>query len=204
VRLVANIVEKDLDQVQAGDDTRVEVDAFPGEVFTGRIARVAPVLDPATRTASIEVEIPNPGFRLKPGMYARVTVTTDERKDALLVPSNAVVDLGGQRGVFLAAENATVSFRPVTVGIEEDTQVEILDGLTEGDRVVTTGAGALRNGDRVLLAASGAGRRGAGAPPAAANEVIDGPSEPREGGRRGVGGQLGGQRGQRAAGAAQP
>ena len=72
--------------------TRVEVDAFPGEVFTGRIARVAPVLDPATRTAPIEIEIPNPGFRLKPGMYARVTVTTDERKDALVVPSNAVVD----------------------------------------------------------------------------------------------------------------
>ena len=204
VRLVANIVEKDLNQVQAGDNTRVEVDAFPGEVFTGRIARVAPILDPATRTASIEVEIPNPGFRLKPGMYARVTVTTDERKDALLVPSTAVVDLGGQRGVFLAAENDTAAFRPVTVGIEEDTQVEILDGLTEGDRVVTTGAGALRNGDRVLLAPAGGGRRGADAPRAAADQAIDGPSEPREGGRRGVGGQLGGQRGQRAAGAAPP
>ncbi len=185
VRLVVNIVEKDLDQVRAGDDTRVEVDAFPGEVFSGRIARVAPVLDPATRTASVEVEIPNPGFRLKPGMYARVSVTTDQRKDALLVPSNAVVDLGGQRGVFLAAENDTVSFRPVTVGIEEDTQVEILKGVTEGDRVVTTGAAALRNGDRVLLAAPGPGPRGAGAPRAAADQAADGPSEPREGGRRG-------------------
>ena len=111
VRLVANIVEKDLDQLRTGDDTMVEVDAFPGETFVGRIARVAPVLDPATRTASIEIEIPNPGFRLKPGMYARVTVTTDERKDALVVPANAVIDLGGRRGVFLAAENDTVSFR---------------------------------------------------------------------------------------------
>jgi RND family efflux transporter MFP subunit len=160
VRLVANIVEKDLDQLRAGDDTMVEVDAFPGETFAGRIARVAPVLDPATRTASIEIEIPNPGFRLKPGMYARVTVTTDERKDALVVPANAVIDLGGRRGVFLAAENDTVSFRPVSVGIDQDTQIEILQGLTEGDRVVTVGAAALREGDRVIIAGPGAGGGG--------------------------------------------
>ena len=188
----------------------VEVDAFPGETFVGRIARVAPVLDPATRTASIEIEIPNPGFRLKPGMYARVTVTTDERKDALVVPANAVIDLGGRRGVFLAAENDTVSFRPVSVGIDQDTQVEILQGLAEGDRVVTVGAAALREGDRVLIAGSGGGRRGdtaagddgasSGTDPArdttttrgtGVNPTNGGTSAPLEGARRG-----GGRRGQ--------
>jgi HlyD family secretion protein len=186
VRLVANVVEKDLDQLQAGDQTRVEVDAFPGEVFTGRVARVAPVLDPATRTASVEVEIPNPGFRLKPGMYARVTVTTDERKDALVVPSNAVVDTGGRRGVFLAAENDTVAFRPVTVGIEEDMQTEILTGVAEGDRVVTTGAAGLRDGDRIVVAGgagTGGGRRGAAARGAVADDAIDGPSDAPQGSR---------------------
>ncbi len=160
VRLVANIVEKDLHQIRTGDMTRVEVDAFPGEAFSGRIARLAPVLDPATRTAPIEVEIPNPGYRLKPGMYARVTVTTDERKDALVVPTNAVVDYTGRRGVFVASADSTVTFRPVRVGIEESEQIEILDGVAEGDHVVTTGAAALRDGDRVLLAGSSGGRRG--------------------------------------------
>ncbi len=63
VRLVANIVEKDLTELQTGDATKVEVDAYPGEEFMGRIARVSPVLDPATRTAPIEIEIPNPGYR---------------------------------------------------------------------------------------------------------------------------------------------
>jgi membrane fusion protein (multidrug efflux system) len=176
VRLVANIIEKDLDQLQRGDETQVEVDAFPGEMFMGRIARVAPVLDPATRTASIEIEIPNPGFRLKPGMYARVTVTTDERKDALVVPSNAVVDMGGRRGVFRAVENDTVTFQPVSVGIDQDKQIEIVEGLAEGDRVVTTGAAALRDGDRVVIAgAAGAGsggRRGGG--PAASGALPEG------------------------------
>jgi HlyD family secretion protein len=187
VRLVANVVEKDLDQLQSGDQTRVEVDAFPGEVFTGRVARVAPVLDPATRTASVEVEIPNPGFRLKPGMYARVTVTTDERKDALVVPSNALVDTGGRRGVFMAAENDTVAFRPVTVGIEEDMQTEILTGVAEGDRVVTTGAASLRDGDRIVVAGgTGGGRRGAGARGAVADDTIDGPSDAPPGGRAGA------------------
>jgi HlyD family secretion protein len=181
VRLVANIVEKDLKSMQTGDETQVEVDAFPGEMFMGRVARVAPVLDPATRTAPIEIEIPNPGFRLKPGMYARVTVKTDEKKEALIVPANAVVDTGGRRGVFMAAENDTVSFRPVTVGIEDSNQIEILDGLSEGDRIVTTGAAGLRDGDRVVYAGSGRGGRrgqGRGAP---ALET-DGESDGRPGG----------------------
>ena len=179
VRLVVNVVEKDLKRVDVGDMTDVEVDAFPGEKFTGRVARIAPVLDPATRTFPIEVEIPNPTFRLKPGMYARVGITTDERPDALVVPPNAVVDIGGQRGVFLAQADNVAAFRPVEIGIESDERVEIRSGLSEGDRVVTTGAAALSDGDQFLL------------------EGEDGPSSGGRavrGGRQGFGGGQGGGR----------
>jgi RND family efflux transporter MFP subunit len=162
VRLVANIVEKDLRQIQSGESAAVEVDAFPGEKFAGRIARVAPVLDPATRTASIEIEIPNPGFRLKPGMYARVELTVAQRNNALTVPSNSLVDLDGQRGVFLA-QNDKAAFRPVEVGIEEAARVEILSGVEEGDPIITTGAAALRDGGWIVLAGQGPGG-GAGSP----------------------------------------
>jgi HlyD family secretion protein len=163
VRLIANVVEKDLKQLQTGDVTRVEVDAFPGETFMGRIARVSPVLDPATRTAPIEVEIPNPTYRLKPGMYARVGITLDTTKDALVVPANALVDLGGRRGVFMPLSESAV-FRAVQVGNEQGALVEILGGLTEGQDVITTGAGQLRDGDRIVIAGgeSGGGRRGRG------------------------------------------
>jgi RND family efflux transporter MFP subunit len=175
VRLVVNVIEKDLKQLQSGGETRVEVDAYPGETFVGRVARVAPVLDPSTRTAPIEIEIPNPGFRLKPGMYARISITTDERKEALVVPSNAVVDSGGRRGVFVPNEDSTVTFRPVRVGIEEQTQIEILEGVQEGDRVVTTGAGALQDGARIIIAGEGA-----------TSPAADGPSyQTRGGGERG-------------------
>jgi HlyD family secretion protein len=165
VRLVANVVERDLKQLTTGNPARVQVDAFPGETFSGRIARVSPVLDPATRTAPIEIEIPNPTFRLKPGMYARVSITTETKKDALVLPSSAVVDLGGRRGVF-QLRNDTAIFRTVQVGGEQGSIVEIVGGLTEGDEVISTGAGALRDGDRVALAGrtggEGRGRRGGG------------------------------------------
>jgi membrane fusion protein, multidrug efflux system len=163
VRLVANIVEKDLRQMKVGDAAHVEVDAFPGEEFIGRIARVSPILDPATRTAPIEIEIPNSTSRLKPGMYARVNITTDQKKEALTVPITAMVDLGGRRGVFTPLADNTAAFKVVQVGVETADAAEILAGLQEGDRVITTGAAALRDGDRILLPGGGrGGRRGNG------------------------------------------
>ncbi len=166
VRLVANVVEKDLKELSAGAGARVNVDAYPGETFAGRIARVSPVLDPATRTAPIEVEIPNPSYRLKPGMYARVGITTATRKDALVVPVNALADLGGRRGVFLPQNDSAV-FRAISVGVEQGDVAEVLAGVDEGDTVITTGATSLRDGDRIVLPGAGRnggrGRRGGGA-----------------------------------------
>jgi RND family efflux transporter MFP subunit len=216
VRLVANIVERDLKELQTGDVTRVQVDAYPGETFTGRVARVSPVLDPATRTAPIEIEIPNPDYRLKPGMYARVGITTDTKKDALVVPSAAIADLGGRRGVFQLINDSAV-FRTVEVGTELTDMVEILAGVTEGEQVITTGARALRDGDRVVVAggdgpsdgaARSGGRRGGGAPdgaPAPGAAAPNGAQQPgtRPGGsgREGFGGRAGGARGERPSGA---
>jgi RND family efflux transporter MFP subunit len=174
VRLVANIVEKDLKALQAGNPTEAQVDAFPGETFKGRIARVSPVLDPTTRTAPIEIEIPNGDYRLRPGMYSRVGINTGAKKNALVVPSNAVVDLGGRRGVFIP-QNDIAIFRIVQVGLEQPTIVEVLAGLTENEQVITTGASALRDGDRIVLPGPGEGsgsRRGRGGGEAAASETF--------------------------------
>lgn len=183
VRLIANVVEKDLKQLQSGDVTRVEVDAYPGETFTGRIARVSPILDPATRTAPIEIEIANPSYRLKPGMYARVSITLDTTKDALVVPANALVDLGGRRGVFQPLSETAV-FRAVQVGNEQGQLVEILGGLTEGQEVITTGAGQLRDGDRISVAGGrgGRGRTGGGTGQDSASARPAGAAAPTRGG----------------------
>lgn len=152
LRLVANVVEKDLRAVTVGDPASVEVDAYPGEVFKGRIARVSPVLDPATRTASMEVEIPNSDNRLKPGMYARVVLSVEERTDAILVPKTAVVDFEGRRGVWTADADNKATFVPVQIGLEDATQVQIVGGVAAGDRVVTVGGASLRAGDTLVVA----------------------------------------------------
>jgi RND family efflux transporter MFP subunit len=172
LRLVANVVEKDLRNVNPGDPAIVEVDAFPGETFKGRIARVSPILDPATRTAPMEIEIANPQFRLKPGMYAKVSLEVEGRDNALIVPKISLVDSEGRRGVYIANQENRAQFKPVTVGIEDSQRAEILEGLTEGEVIVSTGAGALRRNDQ-LQVAGGGGQRGPGV----------------EGGRPGMGGR---------------
>jgi RND family efflux transporter MFP subunit len=151
VRLVANIVEKDLRRISNGMKATVEVDAFPGEKFEARIAHVAPVLDPATRTAQIEVEIENSKMRLKPGMYARVSFTVEQKENTLVIPANAVVDMNGKKGVFLPDEGDIAKFHPITIGMVDEKRVEVSAGLTEGTNVVTTGATALREGDKIVL-----------------------------------------------------
>jgi membrane fusion protein (multidrug efflux system) len=164
----------------------VNVDTFPGEDFAGTVSRVAPVFDPATRTAQMEIEVPNPGFRLKPGMYARVKLTVERRPDSLIVPRNAVVDLDGKRGVFLVEEDVA-RFKAIEAGLIDGDRVEVLAGLSEGQRVVTTGALALRDGDRVSLPGPPGGRAGGA-----------GAGGSRTGGRSGQGGPGRGGEGQAA------
>ncbi len=193
VRLVANLVEKDVKRVTRGTPAEVEVDAFPGERFGGHVSRVAPVFDPATRTAEMEIEVPNPTLRLKPGMYARVRLRVAEHAGVLTVPLNAVVDVSGRKGVFVPDGNIA-RFVPVEVGLQDQERVEIVNGLAEGATVISTGAAGLRDGDPVVLAAElgsfgatdAAGRPGAGA------TGTTGPGRPRRGsgarGRPGTGG----------------
>jgi hypothetical protein len=130
----------------------------------------------------MEIEVPNPGFRLKPGMYARVQLTIDTRASALTVPRNALIDLDGKQGVFIAAAAATgttgtapasnsnsaaggtmtAKFVPVQVGIRDGEQIEITAGIADGTRVITTGAGALKDGDRIVASGQRGGERGRG------------------------------------------
>ena len=165
VRLVANLVEKDLRRIVVDMPAVVQVDAYPGETFAGRVARLAPVLDPATRTAQMEVEVPNAGARLKPGMYARVEFVVAQRAGALTVPRNAIVELDGTRGVFVA-DGKTARFKPITSGIVDGEAVEITEGLADASTVITLGSASLRDGDPIVIAAQQAGRGARGGAPA--------------------------------------
>ena len=180
VRLVANLVEKGFNRVLPGVEADVTVDTFPGEHFSGLVSRVAPVFDPATRTAQMEIEVPNPGYRLKPGMYARVRLTVERRPNALTVPRSAVVDIEGKRGVYFV-DNLTARFHEVKTGLADADRVEVLQGLDEGQRVIIVGAYALRDGDKVALPTDGGGRRGGGRGGAAGAPGRSGATQPSAG-----------------------
>src|SRR3990172_3096464 len=98
---VVNIPERQLVKIQVGDEATVAVDALGGEETTGRVVRISPLLDPQTRTAEVEIEIPNPTGRLKGEMFARVDLNLTQQREAILVPREALVYRNAEPGVFV-------------------------------------------------------------------------------------------------------
>jgi Cu(I)/Ag(I) efflux system membrane fusion protein len=127
------------------------VDAFPNQEYRGQITRISPFLDPETRTADVEIEVDNPSQELKPGMFARVSIEARKPKPSLAIDRSALLTRGSLQGVFLLDEGLITHFVPITVGRMQDDFVEVLDGLSEGTRVVTSGAQKLNEGDRVTI-----------------------------------------------------
>jgi Cu(I)/Ag(I) efflux system membrane fusion protein len=138
VWLLAEVFEQDLGGVRAGQAAAVQVSAYPGERFDGRIAFVYPTVSPETRTAKVRVELANRGLRLKPDMYASVELTTGERVPRLAVPDSAVLDSGTRRIVLVRRGEGLFEPREIKTGRRADGYVEVLDGLREGDQVVVS------------------------------------------------------------------
>ena len=139
VKVIINISENDLALVKQGMPVEITFDAFPAESFSGRIQRVYPTVDPATRTFSVEVQIANPGERIKPGMFARVSIDLGAQQN-VVVPDRAVVKQSGSGNKYVyVLSDGRVSYRKVTLGQRFDTTYELLDGIEDGDTVVITG-----------------------------------------------------------------
>ena len=134
----ANVFEKDLERVRYGQEVKLTVPAFPQATFVGKVILVNSVVDPDTRTVKVRTEVPNPDGRLKPEMFANVAIVTDLNRSAISVPQSAVLEDGGKSVVFVA-ENGGYKKREVTAGIKGNDQVEIINGLAAGDKVVVKG-----------------------------------------------------------------
>lgn len=131
------VFEKDLALIEAGRRVDVTVDAYPGERLEGTVAYIHPTLSAESRTARIRVELPNPGLRLKPGMYASLTFDAPIHDDGLHIPRSAVLTTGTRSLVFVRAHDGSLVPREVTAGRVAGEEVEILDGLAAGDVVVS-------------------------------------------------------------------
>ncbi len=149
VKVMINVSENDLATLKAGQDVEVTFDAFPGETFQGKVQRIYPTVDTATRTFEVEVRIANGQERLKPGMFARVSIDLGSRNN-VVVPDRAVVKQTGSGNKYVYVLNgSTVSYKRVELGRRLDNAYELISGIEDGDTVVITGQLRLADGVRV-------------------------------------------------------
>jgi membrane fusion protein, multidrug efflux system len=141
-----------LRKIRVGQALAVTVDAYPAETFAGAIYAIEPSVDEATRTVLIRARLPNPGVRLKPGMFARVNLTLEQRNNALLVPEQALVPRGTERFVFRVIDGKAVLTR-VQMGLRRPGEVEIVSGLEEGQNIVADGQLKLQDGTAITAMA---------------------------------------------------
>lgn len=150
VKLLIGISEKDYTRVSVGESVDIEVEAIPGKKFEGKVSRIYPTIDAASHTFIVEVQVPNTDRVLRPGMYAKPTITFATNHN-IVIPDTAVIKQqgSGQRIVYVVGSDDTVSAEVVNTGKHFDGKYEILSGLTEGMKVVTKGQSALKSGSKI-------------------------------------------------------
>ena len=149
LRLVLQIPESVAPQIHVGGSIKVHVQAL-NQDYEGKVSRFADSLDQQTRTMETEVDFQNSDGRLIPGMFCEADFLHDKKKDVLVIPMESVNRNSGQASVFVVDSQNVVSLRPVKLGQESSTQVEVLSGLSEGERVIVGNLGEFTPGQRVL------------------------------------------------------
>jgi membrane fusion protein (multidrug efflux system) len=153
----ADVPERYAGRVRNGQDVRVRVEAFPERTFQGRVSRVSPVVDPATRSAYMEVLLDNSSGLLRSGMFANLSIVVTAKAGALAVPIEAVTD-GSGPSIFVIKDGKAVK-REVVEGLKTETHVEIKEGLSPGEEVVTFGLFGLKDGSAVQVLAPEPGEK---------------------------------------------
>jgi membrane fusion protein (multidrug efflux system) len=150
IKVDFQIPETYLSKVRPNQEISVRVEAYPNEVFKGRVYAVEPVVDERTRTIAMRARIPNKGYKLKPGMFVRVAVTLDTRPNSVIVPEQAIWPQGKDSYVYRVVDGKA-TLTKVDIGNRAPGTVEILKGLAANDVVVTDGQIKLKDGAPVTV-----------------------------------------------------
>ena len=151
VRVLIQVPEQDLPDVKEDQTAHVYVDAFPKDIFEGKVIKVSPIVDLQTRTAPVEIKVPNPEYRLKPGMFARVELVTRVLENAVMIPEKAIAYERGMPIIFVV-KDSKAQRRSVETGMRKIGRVQIAKGLEGGEVVVTAGHLKIRDGSEVTIA----------------------------------------------------
>lgn len=182
VWVTADLYEYEAARVQVGQRATVRVPTWPGESFHSKVQFIYPTFNTGTRTLPVRLQLKNADLRLRPGMYAQVELEVDP-VDALVAPIEAVVDTGDLQYVFVARASGRFEPRRVRLGVRTGDRVQLLEGVAEGETLVTTGNFLVDSESRLRAAIEGFAQPGApsGQPQAPA------PAAPPPGGRAGHG-----------------
>ncbi len=150
VKIECGINEEKKRDVTVGKKAIIELDAYPGEIFTGTVTVVNPKVDSNSRTFKVKIASENPDFRMEPGMFARISIIKQVSKNALLIPQHVIIDEGTVKKVFVVKDGRAEE-REITTGIVNHPFVEIKTGLSENDIVVSEGFYSLKDGIKVTV-----------------------------------------------------
>ena len=139
VWLVANVREADAPLVRIGEPLEVRVLAFPGRVFKAKISWISPSIDANTHRLPVRADVENPDGALKPGMFARFSIITGPAATLPAVPESSIVYEGDTARVWVVRSDGAITSRTVRIGEASDSLVEVLDGLSAGEKIVTSG-----------------------------------------------------------------
>ncbi len=156
VWIMADVFEYEIPNIHIGEAARVTLQALPGRAFTARVNYVQPEVDPMTRTLKVRLDMDNPGIVFKPDMYANVEFRVII-PPKLTVPAEAVLDAGERKTVFVDRGNGFFEPRQVTTGERDGNRIQILSGLTAGERIVTSGNFLIDSESQMKAAAAGMG-----------------------------------------------
>jgi RND family efflux transporter MFP subunit len=152
MKVIIDVLEKDIPLIAEGKSASVNVDAYPGREFVGTIRRYAQAVDLSTRTMAVEIDVPNRDRMLKPGMFARVSLVVSERKNAITIPTQSILSDDGGSYVFITANDTAKRVR-VSLGVEQNSRTEVLAGLTGTEKVIVTGQQFVKDGGHVSIQA---------------------------------------------------
>ena len=165
VWILADIYEYELPFIQTGQSARITLSYDPGALMNAALTFIYPTLDRETRTARARFELDNPGGKLKPDMYVNVALTVP-LGERLIVPKDAVLESGERRVIFVRLSEGKLAWREVKIGARAGDWVEVLDGLTEGEEIVTSANFLIDSESQVRGAMAGmAGMDTSGKPP---------------------------------------
>jgi RND family efflux transporter MFP subunit len=150
VTISVSIPEKYSTEVKPGDRALIQLPAMKGRTVEGKVTRTAWALDSKSRTIRAEIDIPNPSGKLRPGLYVYATVVVDERKDALTIPTTAVIQ-DQSKSLCVVVSNGKALRKLIETGLSDGTRTEVVSGLNESEFVVKANASSLSEGQPVKV-----------------------------------------------------